>query len=123
MAAGVVVVLFFGLVEDEIIHVVVPYVGVLAIFRSKALGIVHMAKARVVSRQNELYPFYAVGHFVFEAVVEEADELSASVKLLFGRGIVVDAIFFHHHGHKLHKPESPFLALKVHPESRLLIDE
>ena len=95
MAAGIVVILLLRFVEDEIIHIVVPHVGVLAVFRGKSLGIVHVAEARVVGRQHKFHPFYAVGHFVFEAVVEETDELSTRLELLFGRGVVINAVFFH----------------------------
>lgn len=64
MAAGVVVILLLRFVEDEVVHVVVPDVRVLAVFRRKALGIIHMAEAGVVGGQHKLHPLRAVGHLV-----------------------------------------------------------
>ena len=123
LAAGVVVVLFLRFIEDEIVDIVVPHIGVFAIFLGKSLCVIHMSKTGVVGSQHEFHPFGAVGHLVFQALAKVFDEFSASFELLLWGSVVSDLVLFHDDRHKLHEAESAFLTLKVKSEMRLLVDE
>ena len=87
------------------------------------MGIIHIAKACIVGSQDKLHPFRAVCHLILEALVQLAEQLTACMELFFGRGVIVDAVFLHHHRHELHEAKGTFFALEVQLEARLLADE
>ena len=115
--------MWFRLVEDEEVDIIVPNIGVFAVFLRQSLGIIHIAQSCIVGGQDKLHPFDAIGHLVFETTVEIAEELATCMKLLGGSGVVVDAIFLHHHGHKLHEAKGAFFAFQIKLEMRFLINE
>lgn len=84
LAAGVVVVLGLRLIEDEEIHIVVPHVGQLAVFRRKSLCIIHMSQSGIVGGEDKFHPLGAVGHSFFEAIFKILQQFSAGFHLFFG---------------------------------------
>src|SRR5690606_30764421 len=108
---------------QEELHVIIPYLRILAKLLRKTPGVHDMRQADIVRRENKLEALFGIGNFFQPVIVEEFKKAYAGRDALPWIVQIKSAKLLSSARHELHQSPGPCPRFARGTETRLLINQ